>query len=466
MDKDIIGYRNIAVLDLTHAGGIIAKKLASRGFNVTAVDVYSTLDSNMMLDLEEKHDIATSHDPLNVNAFDLLISPTHLDPKYPMLTEAREKSIDIMSHHMAVGQILSMSNSFDQVTVIEITGSKAKTSSASLLAKMLSKNMKVVLHTTRGLEIWNKGHFKILHLGLSIAPGSILLAIDIIESIGIDAECYIFEVSLGLTGQADIGVITTLGPDYRIAASTAKASDSKTEVFKYGNKDEIFFLNAKDKMAIEAAKEYDRCFFTFITTEEKDIERYPKQNLHLRLEKENIIIEQNEHILSINTSTLYDPRSYITAFAASCSVASWMGLPYGSITEAINSFNGLQGRMQEKNISNRIMIDNSNSGMDIGSAEQALDYAMNKYKASSSGMIMIIGEEASQVCEGLPPEDVSMFLAKRCRDISKLILVGSRMQNICKYSAIHAPGLGYGIEKALELSSEKDIIISCVKCFR
>ena len=41
--------------------------------------------------------------------------------------------------------------------IFEVTGTHSKTSTALLLALMLSRQKKVLSHTTRGLEIWQEG---------------------------------------------------------------------------------------------------------------------------------------------------------------------------------------------------------------------------------------------------------------------------------------------------------------------
>ena len=456
----MLDYTNVAVLDLTHAGIIITEKLSSLGFNVTAVDVYRTVDENVLSGLESNHGIITSKDPMPVGDFDLIVSPAHLDPEYVMLADAREKGIEIMTHHKAVGLILSMTNSLNGVTVIEVTGSKGKTSSASLLADMLSRKMRVILHTSRGLELWDKGSSQIIHLGLSIAPGSILLAVDRLDELGIVADCYIFEVSIGLTGFADVGIITTLEPDYMIAASTSNASDSKMDVLSHCKPEEFFFLNARDRKALDNAEENGRTFFTFSDSEGLDAD------VQIHFENGGIVLDYKDSIFSSSLRPNYNSSSYATAFAVSSSVAKWMGVSVDDISEVISSFEGLQGRMQEKELSGRKLIDNSNSGMDIRSVERSLDYVLSKSEAGASSIIIVLGEEAAQVCEGLPPEKVSEFVSRRGADIGQLILVGKRMQNIAEGNAVYACGLEEGLSMALEASSKGDIIMSCVKCFR
>ncbi|WP_342304493.1 coenzyme F430 synthase [Methanolobus sp. ZRKC5] len=456
----MLDHTNVAVLDLTHAGIIIAEKFAGLGYNVTAIDVYGTVDEDILSKMESDYGILTSKDPIHVAGFELIVSPAHLDPEYAMLADAREKGIDIITHHKAVGLILSMTGVLDGATVIEITGSKAKTSSASLLAEMLSRKMKVILHTSRGLELWEQGHSSTVHLGLSIAPGSILLAVDMLAELDIAADCYILEISIGLTGFADVGIITTLEPDYRIAASTSDASDSKMGALSQCKPEEVFFLNARDCKAVAKAGENGRTFFTFSDSAEVNAD------LKLNFEDDSLVMDHRDVSFTSPLSSSYNYRSYATAFAASVSVAMWMGVSTKDISKVIGSFEGLQGRMQEKELSGRKLIDNSNSGMDIRSAESSLDYALNKSKTESKRIIMVLGEEAAQVCEGLPPEKVSEFVMRRGNDIGQLILVGERMQGIGGVNVAYAPGIGEGLETALEVSSQSDIILSCVKCFR
>ena len=81
--------KKLAVLDLTHGGIPIAKKLAALGNDVTGVDVYGTVDPGLLMELEEKHGIYCSKNSLPALEFDLLVAPVHLDSAYPMLSEAR-----------------------------------------------------------------------------------------------------------------------------------------------------------------------------------------------------------------------------------------------------------------------------------------------------------------------------------------------------------------------------------------
>lgn len=451
----------VAVLDLTHAGIVIAQKLAESGMNVIAVDVYDTVDMETFCLLEKDFGISVSKKEVPVDDLDFIISPVHLGPDYRMLKDARDKGKEIISHHRAVGMILSHSGLLDGVKVIEVTGSKAKTSTASLLAEILSRAMVVALHTSRGLEIWKDGEAERIHTGLSIAPGSILLAVDRLRSGNIHVDCCVFEVSIGGTGYADFGIITTLEPDYAIARSSSMASDAKLSMLECEKENSILFLNARDMKAIEKSQALGRKFFTFSDSKDN------VADIRMGFDGKRVVFNYDEVELAANVNPFYNASSYTTAFAAAGAVALHMGIDGNVVMDVISGFTGLAGRMQEKRIDGRLLIDNSNSGMDIRSAEKSLDYGLTRIPDRiCRKVLMVLGEEAAQVCEGLPPENVAEFVGRRIGDIDVLILVGDRMRSVTHERILYATHLEDGLEQAFSLSSEGDLVLSCVKCFR
>ncbi|MDP3104096.1 MAG: coenzyme F430 synthase, partial [Candidatus Methanoperedens sp.] len=134
-----------------------------------------------------------------------------------------------------------------------------------------------------------------------------------------------------------------------------------------------------------------------------------------------------------------------------------------TIESAFLEFKGAQGRMTKKTVDGRILIDNSNSGMDIRTAEKALRYAQEE----EGRIVMVLGEEAKEVCEGLDPAGVEGFIDSHIDDLGALVLVGERMKPLVRDAKIYyADDLPGGIEFAGSLTEENDIILSCVKCFR
>ncbi|WP_410507465.1 coenzyme F430 synthase [Methanosarcina hadiensis] len=471
--------KKLAVLDLTHGGIPIAKKLAALGNNVSGVDVYGTVDPALLGELEEKYGILCSKAPLPISEFDFLVAPVHLDPAYPMLAEARAIGKKIVSHHEIAGEILKNDSGLSGTKIIEVTGVKAKTSTASLLADMLSRRFKVVLHTSRGLEAWKDGSPSLIHSGLSITPGSILTAIEKSFEAGVNPDFFIFEISIGGTGAADFGILTTLYPDYGIANNTALASNAKLQLISNAKPGSALLLNSGAGKALEAAKEVQAKVFTFEDPfyANSSVNISEAQDFTLETEKAQNspeisgpvlrFFERGKEIFSASLRPGYNSSAYRTAFVAASAAALELGVEIKDVVSVLEQFRGLSGRMQEKELNGISLVDNSNSGMDILSAEKALEYALLKKKDEKKGsIILVLGEEASQVCEGLPPASVQGFVEEfgaKCRHI---ILVGERMQAVTAKNASYAGSLPDGLSKASELAGAEDIILSSVKCFR
>jgi len=446
-----------AVLDLTHGGAVIARKLTKIAASVTGVDVYKTL-SHEELEALEREGIRISQMPLKASDFDILIAPVHLDPGYPMLAEAENENIPVMSHHAAVGEICS---ALEGSTVIEITGTRAKTSTSILLGEILSKKKKVISHTSRGLEDWSAR--RVIKNGLSITPASILRAMDAVEEAGIEPDVFIFEISLGGTGRADIGVITTIAEDYKIANNARLASEAKRRMILNAKPGSTLVINY-DTLRFFGACRTDVCIISFSDSVNAAANVYYE---NIGSDGGTIVyyIDGRKGKITLRETQDYDLTSYKTVFVCAAAVALAMNIEPDEIERSLHEFKGAEGRMRKIFLAGRRFIDNSNSGMNIKSAEKALDYA----KSEERRIVMVLGEEAKEVCEGLDPYGVERFIEKHLDEIYSLVLVGERMKPLASKNInkiYHARNLSEGIEFAQQLTREKDIIISCVKCFR
>jgi len=191
----------VAVLDTIHGASVIAQKMVESGLHAEAFEVYH-------------------HNP-DLSGFDLIAAPVHLSPANPALREARRMQKKVITHHQAAGELLCECGS-PAGRVFEVTGTHSKTSTALLLAMILSRHAPALSHTTRGLEIWRDGRATLLMKGLSIAPGNVILAAEAARDRSVDS--LICEVSLGGTGLADYGILTSLRGDYLIAGGNRWAS--------------------------------------------------------------------------------------------------------------------------------------------------------------------------------------------------------------------------------------------------
>ena len=125
---------NILVLDTIHGGRTIAEYLTASDCLCDTVDVY-------------RHESGISEEEavrnLTLKRYDFVCAPIHLSPEYCILKSAAAEGIPVLSHHEIVSLIVSgLSdadvNSENAKPIIEITGTRGKTTTAYALSHMLS----------------------------------------------------------------------------------------------------------------------------------------------------------------------------------------------------------------------------------------------------------------------------------------------------------------------------------------
>ena len=404
----------VAVLDTIHGAAVIARKMVESGLQAEAFEVYH-------------------HNP-DLSSFDLIVSPVHLSPHNPALEKARRegKGKAVVSHHQAVGDLLRQCSPADEI--FEVTGTHSKTSTALLLALILSLHRKVISHTTRGLEIWQDGRSAILEKGLSIAPANVVRAVQAAEDSGVAS--LICEVSLGGTGLADYGILTSLSGDYMIASGSKWASTAKLQMLSLAKKEMKFI--ADRETGISADHPFGIGSGIYACPD------------RLVLGKEEVILDLGPDL---------DFPAYQTAISAASAAANAAGLGCRDIAEALYGFDGFPGRMKIRRLGHQTIFDCSNSGLKVRDVQRALD------RARGSDLAAVVGEDSKTVCEGMDIPALSDLLRRRRGELSRLILVGERLQSLAEeLGAEAAVDLEEGLEKAQKSCPKR--LLSSVKCFR
>lgn len=403
----------VAVLDTIHGASTIAMKMVEFGIEAESLEVYH-------------------HEP-SVAAYDLVVAPVHLGPNNFVLAEARRLKKKIITHHQAVGELLGQQLN-PELEVYEVTGTHSKTSTALLIAKILSQVKSVLSHTTRGMEIWCNGETRMLQKGLSITPANVIHALAAAETQG--TEALISEISLGGTGLADFGVLTSFSADYRIADATKWASTAKLQMVSLAKKGAKLVANTDTRLSLD-------CSFG----EGGQVLAKPDRMIFV---KEMFPIKLGEEL---------DFEGYQTALAGAAAVAHASGMKKEEITNSLQDFDGFSGRMKIQHLDGLTIFDSSNSGLKVRDVERALE------RAKGSGLVVVVGEDAKTVCEGMDILKLADLLRQRRAEMTQLILVGERLEQLAKeLRADTAKNLTEGLEKARACGSER--LLSCVKCFR
>ncbi len=405
------GSAEIAVLDTIHGAATLASEMVDRGLRATALEVY--------------------HENPEMSGYDLVVAPVHLWSGNPALEEARRLGKRVITHHRAVGELLGPPG----MRVFELTGTRGKTTSALLLARILSQRGRILSHTTRGIEIWEDGNSRIISSGLSITPANMILALK--EALAAGAGSLVGEVSLGGCGLADYGILTSLSGDYLVAQGSLWASTAKLQMVSLLRSGSLLISN------MDAAISSNMTFG-------------PGGDVSC----DGSTLAFRERSAKLELGGGVDRSSYLQAIACAAAASIAAGLFVEEIAEALEGFEGFSGRMMVSSREGLSLVDNSNSGLQVSGISHALDYARG------GSLALVAGEEAQTVCEGMDVPALVELLRSRRDEIDLLVLVGERLRPYAKeLHAITASDLPSGLALAEERPG-LDKLLSCVKCFR
>jgi hypothetical protein len=316
---------NVLVLDLTHGGDVIALTYRSRGEEVTAVDVYRTAEQYMVDHLRNEGISVVRSTPSK--KYDLAVVPVHCPDHYLGRAKYEQK----ITFHRAVGELAHFS-----YPTIEVTGTKAKTSTCHAISHLLKKKgEKVLLLTSRGL--YSVGEtVELLERESSISPATIL-RLSFMEG---GWTRGVFECNLGGTGLADIGVVTTAsGDNYPIAAGTRRAVDGIIQMVK-STKGTLVLRHPEINM-----------WKVFIPKSTQVVEFGEFGDINVSFDKGMkfgnkpkcwINVKKGDFPFTMPASFLVP--SYGTSVSAAAGVATAVGLSPKKITEWLSDFEGIPGR--------------------------------------------------------------------------------------------------------------------------
>jgi UDP-N-acetylmuramyl pentapeptide synthase len=421
---DLSGVSRIGVLDINHGGLLLAERLRGLGYDAFAVDVYGTRECTGAGVPVLKPDEA--------GGFDALAAPVHM-PSIPLLRHAEQKPV--LTHHELAGHIVRQSGLL-RGRCVEVTGTYGKTTVCTILARMFPRE-DVLLHTSRGLFFNGR-----LIERLSITPANVIRALELASEKGLAPTLCIFEVSLGLCGIGDVSVITTLDRDYPIAGGTKMAGESKLHALKSLKNGSILVCESRLRTEGQNRLTFGRG---------GDVFYLPDGRVRYRLQ------DGTNGWFRLPFRGGFDGASYRGPALCAATASLAMGANPEDITGAFESFEGVEGRMKLSTLRGRVLLDNSNSGLSVSGVRRALDAV----EEDEGWKVLVVGEEAYNVCDGLDPSKVITLLDEALVD--EVVLVGDRLR---LGDHLHADSLEKGLDLALERTSPGDTIVSCVKTWR
>ncbi|MDD1719267.1 MAG: coenzyme F430 synthase [Methanoregulaceae archaeon] len=396
---------DLLVLDTIHGGEEIARSYRVLGHSVDTLDVYRG-------SAEDWAAVSGRH-------HDLIISPVHLDPCHPVLVE---HSTSRISHHEAVKQILS---GRAPSPMIEITGARGKTTTAFALAHLLPGPG--VLHTSAG-TMGEPGHRPVFHR--SITPASVLPAAAEAVRCG---GWLVAEISLGLTGAGDIGIITT-SEDYRCAGGKKSALAEKLR--SAAGCSRVVLAPGISESLPNATRVQD------VVECHGDRCQYDLSGISGGFENPLLLLE-----------------SYRVPMMCAATAACLLGID----PAPLGLFPPVAGRLSLSREGGRLVVDDSNSGVCAGTAVEAARYA--RKVSGKDEVILVIGQEGRAVCEGFPGGEISGAISSIGPE--SVVLIGDEASAVVVsgISGVYADSLDEGRKIALGDPGSGSVVLA-VKTWR
>ncbi len=330
----------VLVLDTIHGGTILAEALLRNGDDVDALDVY--------------RGVGLTPEEAASRRYDLITSPVHLDPTYPLLNTATP----VISHH---GMTRRLASGLPP-TVIEVTGARGKTTTSVAVASLFTT--KGVLHTSRGTYLYPDGTFL---WKKSITPASVLLAAGGAKTH--HAEWLVAEVSAGVTGIGTLGIMTS-ADDYPIAAGKRSALAAKLESL------------AKCKTVLVPRG-------------------VPGQDGWHVIDD---LVSVEGDVLSWDGGSFKNPLLELAGYREPLKCAAAAGLLLGLDPARLAGFTAIEGRMQYYLEDGVPFLDNANSGTTKATTLDAAAYL--RRLVPDKEIVLVIGEEHKAVCDGFQSDAI------------------------------------------------------------
>lgn len=368
----------VLVLDLTHGGEVLALAYARRGDDVTAVDVYGTARPSLVSALEAEGIEVRRDAP--AEDFDLGTAPVHC----PDAHFGRARCSTRTTHHQAVGGLARF-----PFPVVEVTGTRGKTSTCHILARILAdRGRRVLLLTSGGLRLVERDRTAVLEERVSIAPPTLLRLAEGEHG----ADIGVFEVSLGGTGVGAVSVVTTLAGDYPIAARTRRAFDGKVQMARLARGTFVHPYEERAVWAPHVDPSTELVSFGRGGEVEASLPRVDLREgstLHLRYGEERAEVKLRPGYLA---------PSYLTAFGAAAASARALGVPLEAVAGTLERFEGTPGRGEVRAEDGRITVRERNPGV----SAEAIDWNLRTLDACGCRDVGVVVDPVNAgVCEKL-----------------------------------------------------------------
>lgn len=459
---------DILVIDATHGGTILALEFAARGFETTCADVYKTLSSVEIHDLRSNGVNVVTELDLDVERYGLVLAPVHFPCNNPFIEEAQRLGVKVLTHHQAVKELLS-EDAID-FKIVEVTGSMGKSSTIGYLKSILKEaGIPTSVLDSSGIYVISGYREYMLEKEVSTSPPYILKAVRLCEEVGFQPELAVFEVSLGGTGLADVGIITNVYDNYPIAQGNKSAFEAKSLMVKEAKPSSLVVLNADDPMLQTLNGPAKINWFSRRNPKAQVAASNLKMGLgfaefHVRISGLKTLNDKevdDEIDLSLS-KRVFGTQHVENALAAVTSALS-LGLEKDVIRRGVSLFEGLPGNMRVENKYGKEVVWNRSKALNSIALQYSFDDVFLIEKTGKR--ILILGGEVKTTCSRVDIKSIISTLEKYIENFDVLYFVGEIGESLReRFPRISTcPNLDQAYKTATESMDPEDILLICYR---
>ncbi|MEW6060331.1 MAG: UDP-N-acetylmuramoyl-L-alanine--D-glutamate ligase [Bacteroidota bacterium] len=343
--KHELSKNNITVIGAERSGVAVARLLKTAGANVFVSDFGKSQHTLKNIDALKKEGIECEfggHSERVYNCSVMVISPG-VPANAPVVVEAQKRGIKVVSE-------IEAASWFCKGPIVAITGSNGKTTTTTLLGRMLSDAKKK--HVVAG--------------NIGTAFSSVVLDVD--EETVVVLEVSSFQLDFIDTFRPTIAMILNITQNHmdRYDNSMEKYASAKVRIFKNQTADDTLIANADDFWTTEKVKSAKATVAYFSTKQKISNGAYVEQEMLTTR------IQQTEYpILNTREISIKGEHNLQNAMAATLA-AQFVGIGPAFIKATLKNFKGVEHRQEFVREVNGIKYINNSKATTVEAVEVSL----------------------------------------------------------------------------------------------
>lgn len=339
---DVAG-RRVVVIGAARSGIGAARLLAARGATVTLSDLRTQIDEAAELEALGVTLELGAHDPETLRAAELIVLSPGVPPSRPDIAAARSCGVPVMGE-------LELASRFVRGRIVAVTGTKGKSTTTTLIGRMLSDAGRAVL------------------VGGNIGvPLSAQVDASTAETIHV-VEASSFQLETTTTFHPSIAVWLNLTPDHldRHASETDYIA-CKARIFEHQTPQDWAVVNADDPIVMEQ-----------LTRVRARVMRFGFSSLaqpEVSVHDAQVVIRHGEawrSVLPVSSVRLIGRHSLYDVLAA-VAVGTLLGVEPAAMRKTVEAFGGLEHALEPVGEIAGVRFVNDSKATNVAAARQAVE---------------------------------------------------------------------------------------------